>query len=229
MQVYLIRHAQSENNALTADAVHRRKVDPGLTELGYQQRERLADWLGNQAAAGEIDIGQLYTSAMARSLLTSQPLGEALGLRPAIWLDIHEKGGLFARQNGQVSGFGGMTRAAIRQAFPRAQLTEAVTESGWYDTTLGMEPETHSHYRALKVAGELRRRADSQAVAALVSHAGFLDVLIKALFDQLPSRAHTMRYYHNNTAITRIDIERGQTVMHYLNRVDHLPMALRSW
>lgn len=229
MQVYLIRHAQSENNALTADSMQRRKVDPGLTELGYRQRELLADWLGNEASAGEIEVDQLFTSAMVRSLLTSQPLGEALGLQPEIWLDLHEKGGLFARQNGLVSGYGGMSRSAISQAFPRAQLADAITESGWYDAALGMEPETHSHYRALKVAGELHRRDGSQAVAALVSHAGFLDILIKALFSQLPSRPHTMRYYHNNTAITRIDIARGETVLHYMNRVDHLPAAMRSW
>ena len=229
MQVYLIRHAQSENNALTADSMHRRKVDPGLTELGYQQRERLADWLGNEASDGELDIDQLFTSAMVRSLLTSQPLGEALDLQPEIWLDLHEKGGLFSRQNGLVSGYGGMTRTAISQAFPRLRLAEEITESGWYDAALGMEPETHSHYRAIKVAGELRRRDESQAVLALVSHAGFLDLLIKALFNQLPSRPHTMRYYHNNTAITRIDIARGETVLHYLNRVDHLPAAMRSW
>ncbi len=229
MQVYLIRHAQSENNALTAETMHRRKVDPDLTELGYQQRERLADWLGSETSAGEIDIGQLFTSAMYRSLLTSQPLGEMLDLQPEIWLDLHEKGGLFARQNGHVSGFGGMTRTAISQEFPRVQLGELVTESGWYDAALGMEPETRSHYRAIKVAGELRRRDDSQAIVALVSHAGFLDVLIKALFDQLPSRPHTMRYYHNNTAVTRIDIARGQAMMRYMNRVDHLPAAMRSF
>ena len=28
MQIYLIRHAQSENNALDADSIHTRKVDP---------------------------------------------------------------------------------------------------------------------------------------------------------------------------------------------------------
>ena len=227
MQIYLIRHAQSENNALSAEAAHRRKVDPDLTALGYQQRQRLADYLGNEA--DENPIEQLYTSAMYRSLLTSQPVGQALELPPALWLDIHEKGGMFLRQNGQVSGYGGMTRAAIGQAFPRVQLADGLTEQGWYDAALGMEPETHSHYRAIKVASELRSRAESESVIALVSHAGFLDILIKALFDQLPSRAHSMRYYHNNTAITRIDITRGQSVMHYLNRVDHLPAAMRSW
>ena len=227
MQVYLIRHAQSENNALSAEAAQRRKVDPDLTDLGYQQRQRLADYLGNEA--DEIPIEQLYTSAMYRSLLTSQPVGEALDLPPALWLDIHEKGGMFLRQNGQVKGYGGMTRTAIGAAFPRVQLAEGLTERGWYDAALGMEPETRSHYRAIKVASELRSRAETDSVVALVSHAGFLDILIKALFDQLPSRAHTMRYYHNNTAITRIDITRGGTTMHYLNRVDHLPAAMRSW
>lgn len=229
MQIYLIRHAQSENNALDADSIHTRKVDPDLTDLGYQQRERLADWLGNESASGELDIKQLYTSAMYRSLLTSQPVGESLDMRPQIWLDLHEKGGLFAQKNGHARGYPGMTRADIADKFPAANLANDITERGWYDTALGMEPETHSHYRALKVAGLLRTRYETDAVVALVSHAGFLDILIKALFDQLPSRRHTMRYYHNNTAITRIDIWRGQAALHYMNRVDHLPAAMRSF
>ncbi len=227
MQVYLIRHAQSENNALTAETIHRRKVDPALTALGYLQRQRLADFLGNEV--DEIPIKQLYTSAMYRSLLTSQPLGEALSLQPQLWLDLHEKGGMFARQNGHVNGYGGMSRAAIAEAFPSVQLSEGVTERGWYDAALGMEPETHSHYRAIKVADELRSLAEVDSVVALVSHAGFLDLLIKALFNQLPSRPHTMHYYHNNTAVTRIDITRGRVVMHYMNRLDHIPAKMRSW
>ena len=166
---------------------------------------------------------------MYRSLLTSQPVGEALNMQPQIWLDLHEKGGLFARKNGRSRGFPGLTRSDIASSFPAALLADDITEHGWYDQALGMEPETHSHYRALKVAGELRARGESDAVAALVSHAGFLDILIKALFDQLPSRRHTMRYYHNNTAITRIDIRRGHAALHYMNRVDHLPEAMRSF
>lgn len=231
MQVYLIRHAQSENNVLTSDNLHRRKVDPDLTELGYRQREALADFLANEAdlADRSFAVSRLYTSAMYRSLLTTQPVSAALNLRPDVWLDLHEKGGMFQRQNGRVNGFGGMSRSAITSQFPDYRLPEAVSEVGWYDAALGYEPETHSAFRAIKVANDLGERSRSDEVIALVSHAGFLDTLLKAIFGQLPSRAYAMRYYHNNTAITRIDYDGRRPALHYLNRVDHLPPAMRSF
>ncbi len=231
MQAYLIRHAQSENNVLSSDNLHRRKVDPDLTELGYRQREALADFLANEAKLADrsFAISHLYTSAMYRSLLTTQPVSAALNMRPEVWLDLHEKGGMFQRQNGRVSGFGGMSRSAIKGQFPDYRLPAAVSDSGWYDAALGYEPETHSAFRAIKVANELSERGRSDEVIALVSHAGFLDTLLKAIFGQLPSRAYAMRYYHNNTAITRVDYDGRRPALHYLNRVDHLPPAMRSF
>lgn len=231
MRLYLIRHAESENNALARERLHQRKVDPELTPLGYRQRDKLARHLATEPdAVGErYSITQLYTSAMVRSLLTTAPVSDALGLAPMVWPDLHEKGGLFRQRNGAISGFSGLSRSAIRDQFAGYRLPDEVTERGWYDPALGREPETHSYYRAIKVARELRERGDSDEVIALVSHAGFLDVLLKAIFEQLPSRPHTMRYYHDNTAITRINFDRGWTTLHYLNRVDHLPAALRSF
>ena len=231
MHVYLIRHAQSENNALTPDGLHRRKVDPDLTELGYRQRDALADFLANEAESADqtFAISRLYTSAMYRSLLTTQPVSAALNLRPDVWVDLHEKGGMFQRQNGRVNGFGGMSRSAIMSQFPGYQLPEAVSEAGWYDAALGFEPETHSDFRAIKVARALSELGRSDEVIALISHAGFLDSLLKAIFGQLPSRPHAMRFYHNNTAITRVDYDGARPALHYLNRVDHLPAAMRSW
>ena len=231
MHVYLIRHAQSENNILTSDSLHRRKVDPDLTELGYRQREALADFLGNEAQPADqpFGISCLYTSAMYRSLLTTQPVSAALNLRPDVWLDLHEKGGMFLRRNGRVNGFGGMSRSAIMSQFPDYHLPDGVSEAGWYDAALGYEPETHSAFRAIKVANDLRERSRSDEAVALVSHAGFLDTLLKAIFGQLPSRAYAMRYYHNNTAITRVDYDGTRPALHYLNRVDHLPPAMRSF
>ena len=231
MHVYLIRHAQSENNALSSDSLHQRKVDPDLTELGYRQREALAGFLANDSDLADqpFAISRLYTSAMYRSLLTTQPLSAALNLRPEVWLDLHEKGGMFLRQNGRVDGFGGMSRSAIMSQFPAYQLPDEVSESGWYDAALGFEPETHSAFRAIKVAKALSERCRSDEVLALVSHAGFLDTLLKAIFGQLPSRPYAMRFYHNNTAITRVDYDGTRPALHYLNRVDHLPPAMRSF
>ena len=231
MHVYLIRHAQSENNVLTSETMHRRKVDPDLTELGYRQREALADYLANGSDLGKdgFDISRLYTSAMYRSLLTTQPVSGALDMRPEVWPDLHEKGGMFRRQNGTVNGFAGMTRSDILSEFPDYRLPDTVSETGWYDASLGFEPETRSYYRAIKVAKDLDERSESDAVIALISHAGFLDILLKAIFGQLPSRPYSMRYYHNNTAITRVDYDRRGPALHYMNRVDHLPAAMRSY
>ena len=122
-----------------------------------------------------------------------------------------------------------MSRSAISSQFPDYRLPHAVTDAGWYDAALGYEPETHSAFRAIKVANDLSQRSRSDEVIALVSHAGFLDTLLKAIFGQLPSRAYAMRYYHNNTAITRVDYDGARPVLHYLNRVDHLPPAMRSF
>ena len=231
MRLYLIRHAQSENNILNQGTMHRRKVDPDLTELGYRQRQQLADFLATHPAAQEngLEITHLYTSPMYRSMLTAEPVAKALGLQPKIWVDLYEKGGMFQRQNGHINGFNGMTRSAILNKFPNYQLPDAVSDSGWYDASLGLEPETHSFFRAIKVAKDLRERSHTDDVLALISHAGFLDVLLKAIFAQLPSRPRTMRYYHENTAITRMSYHESRPILHYMNRVDHLSAAMRSF
>lgn len=231
MRLYLIRHAESENNVLTEETLHRRKVDPDLTARGYQQRDLLARHIesGTDAVGQRFEIDRLYTSAMYRSLLTAKSVSDALSIAPMVWPDLHEKGGMFLQQNGQISGFNGMSRSAILDEFPGYKLSPEVTERGWYEPAMGREPETHSYYRAIKVARELRERGDTDEAVALVSHAGFLDVLLKAIFEQLPSRPYTMRYYHDNTAITRINFDQGWTTLHYMNRADHLPLALRSF
>lgn len=230
MRVYLIRHAQSENNVLSEETIHRRKVDPALTEMGYRQRDILADFLARRGADDErFTISHLYASAMYRSLLTTQPLAARLNLQPQVWPDLHERGGMFLRRNGCTSGFPGMSRSAIQSEFPDFVLPDSITESGWYDADLGLEPESRSLSRAIKVAEALRERRHRGEAIALVSHAGFLDILLKAMFDQLPSRARSPHYYHNNTAITRIDFQGARPILHYMNRVEHLPPGLRSF
>ncbi|MFW5745705.1 MAG: histidine phosphatase family protein [Spirochaetota bacterium] len=62
---------------------------------------------------------------------------------------------------------------------------------------------------------------------ALVSHAGFMEALLRAMLDRLPGASLTV--YHLNTAITRVDLEPGHELhLRYLNRVPHLPQELVS-
>ena len=229
MRVYLIRHAQSENNILTRATWHRRKVDPGLTALGYQQRDALAAFLEREKTGDDsFQITHLYTSAMYRSLLTAQPLGAALDLRPRVWTDLHECGGMYQHNNGSFIGFGGMKRSAILREFPGYSLPESVSEDGWYDQALGQEPEARTIERVSRVDAALRRRGGCDDVIALVSHGDFLHLLLMALFEEFSGEDSYSRHMHNNAAITRLEFDGPQPRLRYFNRVDHLPGALSS-
>ena len=57
---------------------------------------------------------------MRRTLLTAQPASRALGLRPEIWLDIHEHGGIYL-DHGEPAGkvsYPGSRVPSSRRSFP---------------------------------------------------------------------------------------------------------------
>ncbi|MBU6174768.1 MAG: histidine phosphatase family protein, partial [Planctomycetes bacterium] len=82
--LYLIRHAQSENNA-KPDA--ERIPDPGITPLGVEQSERLA------ASIDRYRPTRLYCSPFLRSLQTLSPVAKKLQLQPRVRQDLYEQGG----------------------------------------------------------------------------------------------------------------------------------------
>jgi broad specificity phosphatase PhoE len=243
MELYFIRHGQSSNNALAN--IQERTCDPLLTELGQRQAKIVAQHLTNGltpelAKNGSVEathnsqrrgygITKLYCSAMKRALQTAKPIGEALGITPEVWIDIHEKGGIYlnhGEEKGRV-GYPGLTRSEILAEFPDYQLPEQITEDGWWNN--GYEDWPTCQGRAIKVAGQLLEWAnsDSQDRIALISHGGFIDALLKALCDQLPSRH--LWYHHYNTAITRIDFDESERLhLRFMNRIDHLPLKLIS-
>ena len=95
MELYLIRHGQSQNNAWGDN--EKRVADPTLTEMGHEQAQRVAehvrdaDQLGVEPGEG-YGFDRLFCSAMLRTLQTTAPIAQALGLTPEIWLDWHEEG-----------------------------------------------------------------------------------------------------------------------------------------
>lgn len=226
MELYIIRHGQSFNNAL-GTAVGRRK-DPALTDAGQAQAAAVADHLGNGTCpdcAWEkregYQIDRLYCSAMLRALQTVQPIGQALGMQPEVWVDIHEDGGIFLDDDkGQAVGYPGLTRSEILDQFPGYVLPDAVTDAGWWHGSQEAVSETMG--RALAVADDLLERSQgNNERIAIVSHGMFTNLLIKALFSQLP--ASGIYYHHYNTAITRIDFQPGgRLILRYLNRINHL-------
>lgn len=239
--IYLIRHAQSANNALSDQTL--RHHDPGLTELGCAQARLLAQHLANGDSRDmQVDIRsgysvreevtgfgitRLYTSAMQRALLTSAEIARATGLQPQVWLDIHEEGGVYLEQDGCRVGKPGLTRQEIADQFPDFGLPDLIGEEGWWGEARGYETREQAYERARRVAAELRAQSDSDETIALVTHGTFIDRLIKALLDQ-PEIGRSF-YLHYNAAITRIDFFAPERLLiRYLNRIDHLPHDMMS-
>jgi 2,3-bisphosphoglycerate-dependent phosphoglycerate mutase len=229
MEVFLIRHGQSFNNTLPDGAG--RVADPPLTETGEKQAERVATHLRDAAAKmifgvsdGVPDEGygitRLCCSAMLRCLQTSEPIGKALGLRPEIWTDVHEEGGIWLEGEPDLPG---MTRSEISSRFPDVVLSDEVSEDGWW-----LRPqETQAQWRTrAKLVGEqlMGEMAESDERIAVVTHGGFTSDLLSELLNGGPLTDGG--FSTRNTSIAHIRFEPGQFHLTCLNRLEHLPADL---
>ena len=240
MDLFIIRHGQSGNNALAN--IRDREVDPPLTDLGERQAEALAEYLvggkthdisttetGNtryQIRQG-FGITTLFTSPMYRSLQTVQPVAKSLGLAPQIWTDIHEEGGMYLNHGGDegLVGYPGMTKSELSSEFPNYQLPESFNDAGWWNQ--GHEDPSSLLVRAAKVSKQLHEMAPSEDRVAIITHGAFMNALLNALFGQI-SGGQTY-YRHHNTAISRISMDGSEGAeVRYLNRIDHLSPELVS-
>jgi broad specificity phosphatase PhoE len=236
MELFIVRHAQSYNNAL-ADQ-RRRVVDPPLTEIGFRQAELVARHLANgidhetaaiegqgpDAPAG-MGIEKLYCSAMLRALQTAAAIGRALNLKPHVWVDVHEEGGMWLDHGiaKGVRGYPGMTRAEIGQQFPDCVLPEEITERGWW--RYAQEERQPFLARAERVAAKLRADATKDIRIAIVTHGGFGAYLLRELAGA--PRTANVFFHHDNTGVTRVRFRLdGRVSIRYLNRIDHLPPDL---
>ena len=241
MELFIIRHGQSANNAL-AD-LRDREVDPPLTGLGKQQAQLLAEHLATGATDDWVfdpvsgtsnfrlrkgfGITALFCSPMYRSMQTAEPVGRALGLAPQVWIDIHEEGGMFLDHGGAEGrvGYPGRIRSEISAEFPSFPLPPGITEEGWWNQ--GHEDPPATAGRAIRVLGQLREMAGREERVAIITHGSIMDFLLKALLGQLPGEH--IRYGHHNTAISRLSLIVGAPILvRFLNRVDHLAPELVS-
>ena len=235
MILYLIRHGQSSNNLLAEQFkdlagpypfetyMKQRVAEPPLTKLGEHQAERLGSYVKGMA------ISRLYCSPMLRTMQTIRPLAESLGCDPAVWIELHEHGGVFHRPgaDAQAVGHPGLSRSEMSEMFPNYR-SDGIGENGWWQG--GEEDLASCHARAVRVAEELQRMAseseEDESIAA-VSHGTFMDSLLKALLGRLPG--HGLYFNHHNTGVTRVDFSPTRmsgiltVTVRYTNRVAHLP------
>lgn len=244
-QLYLIRHGQSENNELSSSRIRRdrgesermtggkrlRTADPGLTPIGTAQAMAVAAHLKHDLDRTDVRDGhvgegcngirRLYCSPMLRALQTAEPMGEALGLVPEVWVDVHEGGGVWLdRQDGHGrQGHGGLTRSEMETQFPGFRIPDSVTDAGWWNGSF--ETREQLFARAASVADVIRdMMPNATERIAMVSHGTFLNLLVQHLV--FGSHVPGCRFSSHNTAISRLDFEGDRLMVRYLNRVDHL-------
>jgi 2,3-bisphosphoglycerate-dependent phosphoglycerate mutase len=243
MQLYIIRHAQSENNLLwqRTGSSNGRIPDPVLTELGHQQAQLVANFLAqplNEAPAPERDnrdgfsLTHLYCSLMERAVLTGTYIAQATGLPLVGLMDIHEWGGIYQKDetSGERIGLPGPNRDYFAQHYPHLVLPESLNHQGWWNR----EPEAVEE-RPLRARRFwkflLKRHGPTDDRVAIVSHGGFMQTLLATLLNRdqpditlgLPANVW---FVTNNVAISRFDFEADHFRIGYLNRVDFLPDEL---
>jgi 2,3-bisphosphoglycerate-dependent phosphoglycerate mutase len=239
MQFHFIRHAQSENNQrwLETGSYHGRDSDPALTTLGWRQASRLARFL-DQPVTELGDLGtdydpqnvrgfgitHIYCSLMVRSVATGTVLAQALRLPLVAWEDIHEVGGIHARneETGEHTGLPGKSRAYYEEHYPSLVLPEDLGDEGWWNRPF----ETHEErpLRAKRVLKDLQdRHGDTDHHVAVISRGGFYNHFMRVLLDL--QHEEVPWFSLNNMAMTRIDFEEEISIQ-YTNRTDFLPREM---
>lgn len=213
MELYLIRHGQSVNNALPQEL---RVHDPPLTDIGRQQAERLAHWLR------DIGLTRLITSPFLRTLETTNLIYRSTGLRPDVWIDLHEQGGCVSGSTVDVMvGEPGMTREEIEREFPRFRLIDKVDGSGWWNSR-PYEPVDLAIQRAHSVIERTRGQyGDTSDRVAFVMHGIFKRIFAACLLCESNPNATELGTVHN-TSVSKFVVTRETSQLEYFNRIDHL-------
>lgn len=240
MELYFIRHGQSQNNAHWNDPIYRESPDPALTEIGIEQAGCLADFLEKTQQMADDTIGNvqnrhgfglthIYTSLMERAVHTAAPTARRLGIPFAAWMEIHESGGIYGRDGEmKLLGLPGQSRSYFEQNFPELALPVSLNGVGWWNRPLETEDEAHLRAESLWVE-LLSRHGDKEAGpeqrVALFSHGGFFVHLMCAILNipwRQASQGMKAWFVLNNCSISRLDVHRNEVSVVYLNRTDHL-------
>ena len=245
MQLYLIRHCQSENNALWASSgsSEGRFPDPLLTAVGHRQAGYLAEFLAKNhevAATNGVDpnnrlgfgLTHLYCSLMERAVITGTYIARATGLPLVAWEEIHEHGGIYYEdeQTGERIGLPGPNRAYFERRYPHFLLPDYLDAKGWWNRPF--EEREQASERARRVLHDLiQKHGEREDRVALVTHGGFFMTFLTVLFDftrpnEVLGKPIDVWVKMNNASITRIDFEPERARLMYLNRVDFLPTEL---
>lgn len=239
MQLYFIRHGQSQNNASwdASNSDRGRVSDPALTEVGQKQARCVAEFLtkgdpdfqyaGRDAQNGRgFPITHLYCSMMLRAVQTATPIAKALKLPLVAWPDVHEHGGIYMDDDfGVPQGQTGLTHSQCEVQFPHLILPEWLDETGWWQSRPYESDELYRERARRFVRELLEKHGNSHDLVAVVSHGAFFTQVMRTILGTTHYDGANW-FAMNNCAISRIDLDPGDKqflVMVYQNRAEFLP------
>lgn len=220
MQLFLIRHAQSENNA---KPIFERVEDPGITAVGRLQAEHLASWLRT------MKFDELITSPVLRALQTTRHISDATGHHVHVWADVFEEGGIYPGHGPRATtGAPGLKRSDVILHVAASEqdctLDDSIAESGWWANRDRESPE-QATARAKAVKQRLIRTfGTSEKAVVAITHADFKRKLLAQILGEKFDPDEFGKLC--NTGITKLTREKGRFRLEWFNSVSHLPAKL---
>ncbi len=216
MELYVIRHAESENNARPQEE---RTDDPTLSALGYRQAEYLVNRIRHMRPT------RIFVSPFLRTLETIAPYIRETGQSVEAWIDLHEQGGVQAGAgNGDYEGRPGMKRSEIEQGFPGVRLGDEFDEAGWWKCRPWEDYES-AQARAERVARRIHDDfGHTGERVVLISHGAFMRFLVGVILGT-PGMGHDRIDWFANTSVTRFLITPTYIHLALMNCTRHLPEA----
>jgi broad specificity phosphatase PhoE len=199
--LFVLRHAQSEHHVRDYTGGW---TDLPLTELGFQQAERLAERVADAVAGGPVT---LFSSDLQRAEMTARALAKRLGVAP------HLDRGLRELDNGQAAGLSSAAARAIAR-----ERTEPLIDWQHYPGAETWREMTD------RVAACMDRLAPlCVGTAIVVSHGGSGTAIIKWWLGLPESCRHSVNFELDPASLTELcENQWRERVIVRLNDTAHL-------
>ncbi|MCL1841356.1 MAG: histidine phosphatase family protein [Propionibacteriaceae bacterium] len=236
MRLLLIRHGESTNNHLlaTTGVEDNRVSDPELTDTGLAQAERL----GQAFADGLLPRPDLLISSlMIRAVQTVAPISAALDMPVRGDATVYEVKGVHSGNPQSAEGAHpqpGAPASRLLATCPRLQLPADADEAGWYHSPFETPAQAWQRAQAV-INGLAASYGHTDHIVAMVTHGWFSQFLIRAFIEwPPPDETGRLSWWFDtwNTATTMLehpgDVLAPRGCIRWINRVDHLPVAMRT-
>lgn len=219
MELYLIRHAESANNARPT---YQRVEDPEITAVGRLQAMHLAQWLAS------LKIDAFITSPFRRTLQTAAAVLDMTAHRLDVWHNVFERGGCFrGYDEATLAGAMGLGRADILRLLgkhsERCLLDETILDTGWWGGK-DRESDDAAQLRATEVCQRLIQCYSQGQVVVLLIHADLKRLMLGEMLK--PQMDVNLLGPLRNTGITKVNRMGDSWQLDYFNSVSHLPARL---